>query len=432
MKKFIYLCALMMLSINLMAQIDTCDHNWNVIVFDHFDQPNRYFDNTFQESNNGQWRWISFTPRLYPSGVTKWNYNKKTHDTIYNHQYYRWDHCIFDDDYEMQGTHGVLKVFSDFISTSTILCDDTLLPPPSFGKSFRCDTLHKRLHYFSGMIESLPGGYNKLSEKDLEDDDRSLPGRFRYGYFEIKCKVPVHRGASVGFWLWDVQKNQYYEAIDIFEYSWLFTDSNFGYPGRPFGSPRVYSSGVHYSPTSDTNARQFGRVYPKIPNNEEDLSGWHTFGCEWLPERVTFYRDGVAFNEVTGRENIPSHALTLKTTYSLDEYACDTIFWQGTDTLFVDYIKVYQLSWDCDEDKIIACQTDLDTLTFKVKKSYNITSSLGNVKVYDTCNMTFRATDYFEITGPFQTDLGGQMAVIMQECPDAINKESIINKKDEP
>lgn len=408
---------MMLLCMNVMAQIDPYDRNWHVVVFDEFDQPNRQFDSTFREPYG---LWLAFDPRLHPSGITKWSYDAVHHDTIYNHQIFQHNHCVIDNNYETNGGRGVLKLCSNFISTFPVLCSQPnayKLPPPYSSKTFQCDWDHKRLHYFSGMIESYPDTTVQVSEYD-EKNYRSFPGIFRYGYFEIKCKVPVHRGAATGFWLWDAQKNRYYEAIDIFEHSWLFTDEHFNYPGSPFGSPRVFSCGVHYSPTSHTNASQYGRLFPKIPDNEEDLSGWHTFGCEWLPESVTFYRDGKAYNAVKGREKIPSHPLTLKTTYSIDEYACDTVFWTGTDTMYIDYIKVFQLTWDCETEEVIACQTDLNNFAYGVKKSINITSTIDDVKVADTCRVTFRATDFFEITGPFQTDLGGELTVIMQECPD--------------
>mgnify|MGYP007101870348 CR=1 FL=1 len=41
-----------------------------------------------------------------------------------------------------------------------------------------------------------------------------------------------------------------------------------------------------------------------------------------------------------------------------------------------------------------------------------------NVKVRNTDKVTFRVTDSFEITGPFQVDSGGEMTVIMQQCPE--------------
>lgn len=75
MKKFVYLCAMMLLSMNIMAQIDPHDRNWKVVVFDDFDDTTLQFDNTFQQPDNGQWRWIAFSSRSDPSGVTKWNTN---------------------------------------------------------------------------------------------------------------------------------------------------------------------------------------------------------------------------------------------------------------------------------------------------------------------------------------------------------------------
>ena len=65
MKKFFYLCAMMLLSMDIMAQIDPYDRNWKVVVFDDFDQPNRQFDSTFQEPDS---LWTAFSHWLHPSG----------------------------------------------------------------------------------------------------------------------------------------------------------------------------------------------------------------------------------------------------------------------------------------------------------------------------------------------------------------------------
>ena len=54
MKKFIYFCGMMLLSLNMMAQIDTFDDNWEPIITDDFDQPSRYFDNTFCDSEGAE------------------------------------------------------------------------------------------------------------------------------------------------------------------------------------------------------------------------------------------------------------------------------------------------------------------------------------------------------------------------------------------
>ena len=97
--------------------------------------------------------------------------------------------------------------------------------------------------------------------------------------------------------------------------------------------------------------------------------------------------------------------------------------------MFVDYIKVYQLTWDCGTDEVISCQTDLNDFPYGVKKSINITSSIEDVKVVADSCVTFRATDYFEITGPFQVESGGELTVIMQECPDEATEVKQANHK---
>jgi hypothetical protein len=55
---------------------------------------------------------------------------------------------------------------------------------------------------------------------------------------------------------------------------------------------------------------------------------------------------------------------------------------------------------------------------FKVKKSVAITSSVEEVEVEDTDRITFRVTDSFEITGPFQVENGAEFTVIRQDCPE--------------
>jgi len=68
MRKIVYLCVIMMLCLNVMAQIDTYDQNWRTVVSDDFDEPNRQFNNSFQEPLG---KWIAYAHSLWPSGVTK-------------------------------------------------------------------------------------------------------------------------------------------------------------------------------------------------------------------------------------------------------------------------------------------------------------------------------------------------------------------------
>ena len=91
--------------------------------------------------------------------------------------------------------------------------------------------------------------------------------------------------------------------------------------------------------------------------------------------------------------------------------------WKDGGSMVIDYINVYQLGWDCSKDELITCQADLTSFDYKVKKSIAITSTNGNVSVGSSNKVTFRTTDSYLITGPFQVDSGGELTVIMQSCP---------------
>ena len=129
-------------------------------------------------------------------------------------------------------------------------------------------------------------------------------------------------------------------------------------------------------------------------------------------------------NECHNLNYIPRHALTLKANYAIDKYALnnhtigDTLIWKASDKMIIDYIKVYQLNWQCNTNELITQQYDLDHFDYAVKKSISIISNVEPVSVRNNDKVTFRATDSFEITGPFQVDSGGEMTVIMQSCPD--------------
>jgi beta-glucanase (GH16 family) len=155
----------------------------------------------------------------------------------------------------------------------------------------------------------------------------------------------------------------------------------------------------------------------------DSLNHWHTFACEWLPEHVIWYCDGQVINEFHDATHIPHHALVLKANYSIDDYALlnytrgNPPEWEGTDAMIIDYVKVFQLQWDCDQDEIITSQMALASFNYGVKKSISITPDGELVKVNGTDKVTFRVTNSFDVTGPFQVDSGGEMTVIVQSCP---------------
>ena len=62
-------------------------------------------------------------------------------------------------------------------------------------------------------------------------------------------------------------------------------------------------------------------------------------------------------------------------------------------------------------------QIDLNDKNWAVKRTISISSTINDIKINDTDKVTFRVTDSFEITGPFQVNNGAEFAVIVQNCP---------------
>jgi Ca2+-binding RTX toxin-like protein len=89
-----------------------------------------------------------------------------------------------------------------------------------------------------------------------------------YGYFEITADLPEGHGVWPAFWLLRAD-NVWPPEIDIME---AFGDEN-----------TMVHSGVWFdkTPTQNGNWQSTG-----------DLSGEHTFSCEWTPYTITFFVDG--------------------------------------------------------------------------------------------------------------------------------------------
>lgn len=401
MKKFVYLCGMMLLNLNIMAQIDLNDRNWDRVFHDEFTKPDRRWEN-WSSSPDKKWRG-------YPgSGVTSKG----------DYQVYQYSNCLF------CPAEGMMKLVGEYCDT---ICNNNYPLPGWMHDAYpSCDSLF----YFSGEIDA------------RRDSILSDTMGIRFGYFEIHCKMPIDSGAHSAFWLHGADtasSDSYYEEIDIFEYSGYYGDP-YAYwliPNNPnptyTGDPRVYSTAICHNLHGqyvDHDTDNYAVEYVRLPNGQEDISGWHTYSCEWMPDHVHWYRDGNLVNSYYDQAHIPRHSLVLKTNYAIDGVAVERIYdatgiiigyeplWKDSDTLTIDYIRVYQLGWDCDTDEVIECQNDLTGFDYKVKKSVAITSSIEEVEVGNDDKITFRVADSFEITGPFQANSGCEFTVIRQDCPE--------------
>lgn len=114
----------------------------------------------------------------------------------------------------------------------------------------------------------------------------------RYGYFEARVKMPGGVGLWPAFWLnSDVDEAGrlgWPPEIDIFEFV------NNDVEDR---TNMIHQSVVRQTSTTDV-ALTFNDTSFSTSNNDYYApfnfnEGWHTVGCEWTPDQVTFYVDGV-------------------------------------------------------------------------------------------------------------------------------------------
>lgn len=402
MKKFIYFCGMMLLSLDMMAQIDLNDRNWDTILIENFDSGATYWEwDTLRFLNKGDYKWKGFIGgTIAPKG---------------EHEVYQYNNC------QINTTDHTMNLVA-YYDSATIHQNHYHLPkfmlPEYGGHGYPSND---SLFYFSGALEYYKQHYV------LNNDENER--KFLYGYFEIRCKLPQHPGTFPAFWLQDSNRDSddpHYEEIDIFEHtrSLLHIPPYGANPTPPpvTDSSRVFTTGIYYNNTGNKanhTDESFARNFPVIPHTTTDLSDWHIFSCEWQPGSVIWYFDGSVVNQSSATDSIPHRPMYLKVNYAIDNYACplNKPIWFGSDTMVIDHIKVYQLDWDCSTDEEITCQNELDNFNYSVKKSINISSTLEDVEIESGEKTTFRVIDFFEITGGFEIENGAEFTVIIQNCP---------------
>jgi beta-glucanase (GH16 family) len=173
----------------------------------------------------------------------------------------------------------------------------------------------KTYNYTSGMITT-----------DRLTSDVNTPPKFsyRYGYAEMRAKVPKGAGIWPAFWM--IPKDHSWPPeIDAMEI--LGSDPLTSYMTIHWGADWT----VHQQSTQSYTGPDFS-------------SGWHTFAVDWEPNVVTWYIDGVQRYKYTNMANIPSKEMYLVANLAVGGN------WPGSPnsaTIFpsdfqIDYIRVWQ------------------------------------------------------------------------------------------
>ncbi|HEY3781900.1 MAG TPA: glycoside hydrolase family 16 protein [Fimbriimonadaceae bacterium] len=161
---------------------------------------------------------------------------------------------------------------------------------------------------------------------------------WKYGYFEIRAKVPTGRGTWPAIWLLNdnIRKGTAFwpgaGEIDIME--------NVGFDPSNF----VFS--VHCAKYNWTNGTQRS----KAVSSPTATTDFHVFGLDWKPDTIVFYLDGTPVYTVDrngdGQDGWPSNApfylildLAIGGNWGGRKGVDDSIF---PSKFAIDYVKIYQ------------------------------------------------------------------------------------------
>lgn len=391
MKRIIYIICLSLISVSLCGQVNG-DSTWQLHFHDEFDT-NRVWNQT---------NWISqpnFVWRAYPGYAI-------THGK-YECQIYQYDNAVFD------ATNGIMKLVSEYDWNGDI-------PSQNYSKPYNISDFPNSLDSYYASNTSVDSVFYFFSG---EIDTRQ---KYGFGYYEIRCKLPIHNGSFPAFWLYGNGPNTY-EEIDIFEY----TNTN-GSGNETENYRRGYSSGIWYNPICSNynyvdTLPDCGQAYNvaknqcNIPNSDLDLSEYHTFGCEWLPNVIRWYRDGKVAKEYLHADSIPQNLKTIKINYALKHEAYNDIThlpdgWSGSDVMTIDYVRYYKLKTDCNTDEYITTSSQMANFDNRMKHSISIGSSSNSVQMTSGTSKSMHAEE-ISIIGGFEVPLGTTLTLVTHECP---------------
>lgn len=115
---------------------------------------------------------------------------------------------------------------------------------------------------------------------------------FRYGYFEIRARVPKGNGFIPAYWFHSSHNNKSYQEIDVFEFCGCDCSE--------------FQAGIYFE--TDHNDVVFDRPQHKSKDIAVDdaCQNFHTYGVEWTPEKVLIFLDG-KLATLWDNENIHGH-----------------------------------------------------------------------------------------------------------------------------
>ena len=242
---------------------------------------------------------------------------------------------------------------------------------------------------------------------------------FKYGYFEIRCKLPelkntsyTGKGFAPGFWMWPLAPDSYYPYYDN-PVTWSEIDFFEINAKNNLHSCNVHYKDIYFGTSSKWELRQNSDFDFTI-----DFNNFHKFSCEWTPNYISFYFDDKLIRTVhtdTARKLIPMNLIMGIATPAgnfLEGFAPNSLFPYKFE---IDYVKVYKLSMDCYTD-VSAAQFSYNTHDYRVKRNIVIGGSTG--KVPNGLSVSLRATQSITLNDGFEVPLGSDFYANICKCED--------------
>jgi beta-glucanase (GH16 family) len=171
----------------------------------------------------------------------------------------------------------------------------------------------------------------KLAGGTFSAVDINSKTHFKYGYFEIKAKLPKSVGVEAAFWFFPWSMPETYAGftpstdgveIDAFEYSPAIFET------------MIYS--LHWNGYDYVKGAQVSTKQEYIPGISK---GYHTFAFEWTPAEYAIYIDGK--ERIRTDKIISRKASTLILGFGTGGFGGTKFTGPWPDTFAIDYVKIY-------------------------------------------------------------------------------------------
>ncbi len=233
----------------------------------------------------------------------------------------------------------------------------------------------------------------KILREDYQDHDYTsgwvnTKTLYRYGYFEIMCKLPKGKGFFPAFWLHNGScQYQDYNEMDIFE-----MDGSY---------PTTTTNSLHNCGTID---------YLKEYTCSDYSTNYHKYSVEWTADKIVWYIDET---KLRNEPNVGgyNHFLTVIANLAILPWDLPNSFTPFPSYMNTESIKIYRLKMDC--NTVVNEIYNFNTFFYAVKKSI----SLGSPTLIPPNSIiTLRATDYLQLNAGFSSTLGTEFVLYPTSC----------------